>query len=406
MVEYHFSIFMVVAIIGYYEQIKLIVVMTLIFAVQHLAGFFFMSEYVFGSDTYPFSMMMIHAMFLIGTSSAITWQTRNKQKLVESLDETEEKQEILSGIIEQLSATSDKLIESSSQLKINYNSNQETMGDIVSQINEISNGADTQKKQTVNSSNSIQEIVTGIQHIASTSSDVSHSSLETTKEANNGNDMIQEAVQQMNSISGTVSKTSETVKLLNNRSREIGKIVGLITDIASQTNLLALNAAIEASRAGEYGKGFAVVADEVRKLADQSAGFANEITGLIQAIQNDTVTSVESMNKVIDEVNEGRYIVEETGQIFGKINNSIESVTEQVKHISLSAEDLSTATEQASASIQEMASFAEVATDNAQSVANSSAVQLSSTEFLSTLISTLSEIALELEELIKKTEEL
>src|SRR5699024_3454363 len=70
MVEYHFSIFMVVAIIGYYEQIKLIVVMTLIFAVQHLVGFFFMSEYVFGSDTYPFSMMMIHAMFLIGTSSA------------------------------------------------------------------------------------------------------------------------------------------------------------------------------------------------------------------------------------------------------------------------------------------------------------------------------------------------
>src|SRR5699024_6503449 len=153
MIEYYFSIFMVVAIIGYYDQIILIVVMTLIFAVQHLAGFFFMSEYVFGSDIYPFSMMMIHAMFLIGTSCAITWQTINKQKLVESLDETEDKQEILSGIIEQLSATSDKLIESSSQLKINYNSNQETMGDIVSQINEISNGADTQKKQTVNSSN-------------------------------------------------------------------------------------------------------------------------------------------------------------------------------------------------------------------------------------------------------------
>lgn len=233
---------------------------------------------------------------------------------------------------------------------------------------------------------------------------MSHSSIETTKEANNGNAMIQEAVQQMNFISKTVSETSGTVKLVHNRSREIGKIVGSITDIASQTNLLALNAAIEASRAGESGRGFAVVAAEVRKLADQSASFAHEITGLIQAVQNDTVTSVESMNKVIDEVDEGLEIVEETGQIFGKINHSIEGVTEQVKNISISAEDLSAATEQASASIQEMTSFAEFATDNAQNVAESSVVQLSSTEFLSTLVSTLSEIALELEELIKKTE--
>lgn len=82
MVEYHFSIFMVVAMIGYYEQIRLIVIMTLIFAVQHLVGFFFMSEYVFGANTYPFSMMLMHAMFLLGTSGAIIWQTKNKNDLL------------------------------------------------------------------------------------------------------------------------------------------------------------------------------------------------------------------------------------------------------------------------------------------------------------------------------------
>lgn len=406
MVEYHFSIFMVVAMIGYYERIHLIVVMTLIFAVQHLVGFFFMSEYVFGSNTYSFSMMMMHAIFLIGTSGAIIWQTINKQKLLASFDETEEKQKILSGIMEQLSVAADKLVDSSSQLKANYHSNQETMGDIVSQIKEISKEADTQKEQTVNSADAIQEIAVGIQQIARTSSDVSRSSIETTKEANKGNTKMQEAVQQMNSISGTVSETSETIKLLHNRSQEIGKIVGSMTEIASQTDLLALNAAIEASRAGEYGRGFAVVAGEVRKLADQSASFAREITELIQTIQKDTVTSADSMSKVIVEVTEGRNIVEETGQIFGKITHSIEGVTEQVKQISLSAEEQSATTEQAAASVQEMATFAELTTENAQQAADSSAVQLSSTEFLSALIATLSGIALELEELVNKTEEL
>lgn len=406
MVEYHFSIFMVVAIIGYYEQIKLILVMTSIFAVQHLAGFFFMSEYVFGTNTYPFSMMIIHALFLIGTSSAIIWQTKHKNNLVENLDESEEKQRILSAIIERLSVTSDKLIASSSQLKNNYNSNQETLSSMISQMKEISSGAETQKIQTVESSNLIQEIVTGIQHIASVSSDVSLSSINTSEDASNGNAMIQEAVQQMNAISETVSTTSQTVKHLNNRSKEIGKIVELITEIASQTNLLALNTAIEAARAGEYGEGFAVVADEVRKLADQSAGFASEITSLIETIQKDTVVSEDSMNKVIDEVNEGRRIVQATGQIFGKINHSIDNVTGRVQHISLAAGNVSAATEQASASMQEMTSFAETATAHAQSVADSSDLQLSSIEFLATLISTLNEIALELEGLIKQTEEL
>ncbi len=84
-----------------------------------------------------------------------------------------------------------------------------------------------------------------------------------------------------------LNATSEQVGKLHDRTGEIGGIVKLIQGIAEQTNLLALNAAIEAARAGEFGRGFAVVADEVRKLADRTRGATDEISGLVQTVQNE-----------------------------------------------------------------------------------------------------------------------
>ncbi|MFI7546971.1 methyl-accepting chemotaxis protein [Actinoplanes sp. NPDC049599] len=97
----------------------------------------------------------------------------------------------------------------------------------------------------------------------------------------------------------TAAETAnQTVASLGTSSQAIGDAVRLITSIAAQTNLLALNATIEAARAGELGKGFAVVAGEVKDLAQESARAAEEIDGLVKAIQSDTGAAVTAIGHI------------------------------------------------------------------------------------------------------------
>lgn len=110
--------------------------------------------------------------------------------------------------------------------------------------------------------------------------------------------------------------TTSQVNDLGNAASDISKVTETITDISDQTNLLALNATIEAARAGEAGKGFAVVANEIKELAKQTAEATSDIRIKIEGIQSSTgktVTEIEQITKVIDEVNE--IVMKITGDI-------------------------------------------------------------------------------------------
>ncbi len=111
----------------------------------------------------------------------------------------------------------------------------------------------------------------------------------------------------MSSVKGAREKvdgTNEIINRLNKSSKVIGKIVGVIDDIANQTNLLALNAAIEAAGAGEAGKGFAVVASEVKALAKQTSTATNEVRQQIENMQRNMEEAVSAVAGIIDIVND------------------------------------------------------------------------------------------------------
>ena len=137
-----------------------------------------------------------------------------------------------------------------------------------------------------------------------------------------------------------VSQVIDTMGAINDSSRKIVDIIGVIDGIAFQTNILALNAAVEAARAGEQGRGFAVVASEVRSLAQRSATAAKEIKALI--------------DDSVEKVGAGSRLVEQAGSTMTEVVSSVKRVTDIVGEISAANQEQSSGIEQINQAITQM----------------------------------------------------
>ena len=305
-------------------------------------------------------------------------------------------------MIQQVSITSEQLAASSEELTASTEQTMEATNQIASSIQEVAIGAETQGQGALKSSKSIQDMTIHIQQVSESASSVSEAALDTTKQANNGNESLQKVIHQMDNIHLSVDDSAKVIKKLGEQSKEIGKIIGVITGIADQTNLLALNAAIEAARAGEHGKGFAVVADEVRKLAEQSKESADQIAGLISQIQQDTAQAVNVMEKGTEEVAIGMEIVQLTGEGFQGILLSIEQVASKIQEVSAVSEEIAAGAEQVNIAIENMATIAQTSASNTHNVASATEEQLASMEEITAASATMSTMAEDLQVLVNK----
>lgn len=269
-------------------------------------------------------------------------------------------------------------------------------------IQQVSEGATRQVALSGNSTVAITGMVTNTSQTTAAAQAVALASAKSEQAAEWGKGQIHDAVDRIEQIRQQVDQAAAMIYALGDKSRQIGQIVDLITNIAGQTNLLALNAAIEAARAGEQGRGFAVVAEEVRKLAEQSQDAAKEIAAIIGAIQQETAVAVNAMDSGSKEVAAGVQVVQSSGTAFQQIFDAIKNMHVQVEAIVSLAERQQTASDEVDQAVHGIADAARINAASAEQVAAASQEQNAAVQEIAASAASLAKAAGDLQEAVVK----
>ena len=249
---------------------------------------------------------------------------------------------------------------------IDLSRNSERAKDGVSDVsrgaNLIAQNAESVSRNAEMSENGIAQVLRTMEDLTRTVGDVSGTAESVARLTAEANDLAKHGIEAagkaevgMDSITTSSSEVEGIINDIRRQMERIGKIVGLITDIANQTNLLALNAAIEAARAGDAGRGFAVVAAEVKSLAQESRASAENIAEMIGGLSSKSQEAANAMTFAGTAVQQGNLALKETLKVFSDLSEAVEAISRDMTSVSSATEEQAASFEEITASVNEMA---------------------------------------------------
>ena len=240
---------------------------------------------------------------------------------------------------------------------------------VTESIQEISDGAERQNQSLQSVNHEMSGLSTTTEQIAASSNQVADIAERTERSGKRGREAAQNAIEGMDAIEAESEAAVADIERLESEMEQIDELIEFISEVAKETNMLALNANIEASRSNAGDDGFSVVAAEVKELAEETKDAAEDIEALLEAIQQRTAETAESVTGTSERVEANRAAVQDAVDALDDIAEYAEETNTGVQEISAATEEQAASTQEVVAMADDAATISEETTAEAENVA-------------------------------------